>query len=402
MSSTEFPEGTASWFSSPEREDAGEAPSQTAGDSPAGFSELEPALRVARPVTESEGEQPHAAETPPPAPDRVEQTLAPEEMRNVPLGTIIFRAGLLTSDQLEDALRDATSSGRRLGQVLLERGWLDERNLARFLAGQKGFPFVDLRTTDVDGDAAARLSEDSARVYRALPIAVEDGVPVVAIADPTNEAVMADVGAAMGADVRFAVAAGPDLEEAISRAFHPPAAPEAEPEQPAGVAASPFVAADKPDSAAAVAEPEPSTVDEPDLVALAPEREPLAAVAADLSDDPAEERYTGVEESSTVREEQPMEPTVRTESPFEERTDFFAPTTPMDAAPAADVAPLASTPSPAPTDRVAVRVVLRSGQGESFEIGSFDDAPRATQFALALRRFLRPGTTISLDILDEG
>ena len=95
-----------------------------------------------------------------------------------------------------------------------------------------------------------------------------------------------------------------------------------------------------------------------------------------------------------------MEPTVRTEPPYGETPDYLA------AAPAqaAAATPFAAVPSAdaGTAERVAVRVVLRSGQADSFEIGSFDDANRATQFAMALRRFLRPGTTISLDILDEG
>lgn len=370
MSSTEFPGGGASWFSAPEDRGASESPLRAAGESPAGFNELESALRVARPATAVTAEEPHAAEPGEPPASAAEHSLPAEEMRGVPLGTIIFRAGLLTSEQIEDALRDATGSGRRLGQVLLERGWLDERDLARFLAGQKGFPYVDLRTAEVDREATHRLSEELARVYRALPIAVEDDVLVVAIADPTNDAVMGDVEAAVHENVRFAVAAAPDLEHAISVAFHDRVEelePEAEPaieahESPADVAAG---------------------VDESDTDAAAVADESFA-------------------DTITTREEPPMEPTVRTESPFEGTSDYVTP--PAGPAQPDAAAPFAAVSSGGvgTADRVAVRVVLRSGQAESFEIGSFDDASRATQFAMALRRFLRPGTTISLDILDEA
>ncbi|HYZ18580.1 MAG TPA: hypothetical protein VE615_03460, partial [Gaiellaceae bacterium] len=68
----------------------------------------------------------------------------PAAMRDVPLGTLIFRAGLLAEEQLEDALQEGMRSGKRLGEVLLERGWLHERDLGRLLAGQKGLPFVEL------------------------------------------------------------------------------------------------------------------------------------------------------------------------------------------------------------------------------------------------------------------
>ena len=65
-------------------------------------------------------------------------------MVDVPLGTLIFRAGLLGEEQLEGALQEGMRTGKRLGEVLLERGWLNERDLGRMLAGQKGLPFVDV------------------------------------------------------------------------------------------------------------------------------------------------------------------------------------------------------------------------------------------------------------------
>jgi type IV pilus assembly protein PilB len=65
-------------------------------------------------------------------------------MVDVPLGTLIFRAGLLGEEQLEDALREGMRTGRRLGEVLIERGLLQERDLGRLLAGQKGLPFVEV------------------------------------------------------------------------------------------------------------------------------------------------------------------------------------------------------------------------------------------------------------------
>src|SRR5205823_6729672 len=54
---------------------------------------------------------------------------------NVPLGTLVLRAGLLPLESIEESLREAIESGRRLGEVLVERG-LEERDLARLLAAQ--------------------------------------------------------------------------------------------------------------------------------------------------------------------------------------------------------------------------------------------------------------------------
>src|SRR2546423_14834300 len=89
---------------------------------------------------------------------------------NVPLGTLVLRAGLLPLEAIEESLREAIKTGRRLGGVLVERG-LDERNLARLLAAQYAQPFVDLAEFPIDAETARLLPRAVAQTYCALPIA---------------------------------------------------------------------------------------------------------------------------------------------------------------------------------------------------------------------------------------
>jgi hypothetical protein len=161
---------------------------------------------------------------------------APETpMVDVPLGTLIFRAGLLAEEQLEDALQEGMRTGKRLGEVLLERGWLHERDLGRLLAGQKGLPFVEVRGSDAEPAALQLLPEDKARLQTALPLRHEDGQLVVAVADPSNELVVENLRRALGAEPRLVVAAQGDLIRAIGEAYGGP--PAVAPAPPAAVPA---------------------------------------------------------------------------------------------------------------------------------------------------------------------
>jgi hypothetical protein len=158
----------------------------------------------------------HPAEAPP-----VE---APEPAAEAPhwggsLGELLIESGLLTSEQLEDALREAGRRGRRLGEIVLERGWVHERTLAHCLASQKGLPFVSLRDRSPDPEAVKLLPRKTAHLYAALPVELDGVTAVVAISDPTNEAAMASVRAAFGGDIRFAVAATSELASALDRAY---------------------------------------------------------------------------------------------------------------------------------------------------------------------------------------
>src|SRR5216117_2608248 len=71
------------------------------------------------------------------------------EMRSYPLGTLVYRAGLMSLETVNRALAEAADSGRRLGEVLLEYG-LPERDLTRLLAAQHGQEFVDLTEYPID------------------------------------------------------------------------------------------------------------------------------------------------------------------------------------------------------------------------------------------------------------
>ena len=90
------------------------------------------------------------------------------ERPNAPLGTLIYRAGLLSKEKLEGALAEGARTGRRLGEVLLQKGWIDEKDLARLLAGQKALPFVSLRGRGFDEDVARLLPERVCRFHTAM------------------------------------------------------------------------------------------------------------------------------------------------------------------------------------------------------------------------------------------
>jgi hypothetical protein len=157
------------------------------------------------------------------------------ERPDAPLGTLIFRAGLLPAETIENALEEGVKTGRRLGEILVERNLIKEEDLTRLLAGQKGLPFVSLREESIEPDAARLLSEDQARLFTALPIGFEDGVPVVAVADPTNDVLNRNIREALGQEARFIVVARSELNDVIGEIFSgayeaAAAAPEPEPQ----------------------------------------------------------------------------------------------------------------------------------------------------------------------------
>jgi hypothetical protein len=152
-------------------------------------------------------------------------------MVDVPLGTLIFRAGLLAEHQLEEALQEGMRTGKRLGEVLIDRGWLNERDLGRMLAGQKGLPFVEVSADDAENEALQALPEETARRQVALPLRYEGGELIVAVGDPSNQLVLENLRRSLESDFRLVVAPHGELLRAIGEAYARPA-PEQEASSP--------------------------------------------------------------------------------------------------------------------------------------------------------------------------
>jgi type IV pilus assembly protein PilB len=147
---------------------------------------------------------------------------AHNQERDLPLGELIVRAGLLSSVQLDAALAAARASGRRLGEVLVEDELVDERELAQIVAQQEGLEFVDLGKHDLDHEALDLLSESSARRYLALPYKLEGTAVCVVIADPSDDTALDAVLGEMERPVRFVVATRTEVDAALREAFGEP------------------------------------------------------------------------------------------------------------------------------------------------------------------------------------
>ncbi|MDX6397082.1 MAG: type pilus assembly protein PilB [Gaiellaceae bacterium] len=138
----------------------------------------------------------------------------------IPLGQLLVDGRIIQPEQLEQALVVKQTTGKRLGEVVVELGFTTERAIAGALAEQYGLEYVDLASVELDRNAVSLLTEALARRYEALPIRMcSDGLPLLAVTDPTNVATADDLRFALGANFRLAVAERAQIDLAISRAY---------------------------------------------------------------------------------------------------------------------------------------------------------------------------------------
>ena len=141
----------------------------------------------------------------------------------LPLGALLIREGLLIHEELELALAEREKTGRRIGEILVEWGWVSSRAIARALAEQYQMEFVDLRKVQPDPGTERMLPERLAERYHALPLSVDDeGVLRVAISDPTDVGASDELRIAAGRPIHLVVADVAALEEVMDRVFGDP------------------------------------------------------------------------------------------------------------------------------------------------------------------------------------
>ena len=122
------------------------------------------------------------------------------------LGEILYKAGKVEKAALIEAIKETKTTKKRLGQILLERGLVDEDVLHKAIAKQFGLKYVNLDNISVPPDAARLIPEDLVRRYGILPLKRENGTLKLAISDPMDLEMMDTVRMQAGAELECYVA----------------------------------------------------------------------------------------------------------------------------------------------------------------------------------------------------
>jgi type IV pilus assembly protein PilB len=109
------------------------------------------------------------------------------------LGEILLREGLVTREQLAQALAEQKNSKHRLGYVLVKLGLVQELEITKVLARQYRMPAVDLTRFEVDPKIIKLVPAEMATKSVVLPLKREGRTLTVAMADPTDLGLLEDL-----------------------------------------------------------------------------------------------------------------------------------------------------------------------------------------------------------------
>lgn len=132
------------------------------------------------------------------------------------IGQVLTEADLISPEQLDRALElQAGGDSRRLGDILIENGWLQPDNLAMALSVHLNLPFIDLKRHQIQPEALLLISEETARRYKLIPLDIVDGSLAVVMEDPTDIQSIEELEALAGRGIRPMVGIATDIEAAI-------------------------------------------------------------------------------------------------------------------------------------------------------------------------------------------
>ncbi len=118
------------------------------------------------------------------------------------IGELLIENGLITQDQLDDALDiQRTSSGELIGKIMINLGFVTERDILNMYSKQLGVPFVDLSRMKIVPAIAKSLQPHVAQKHKVIPISKDKRKIVLAMVNPLNVFAIDEVKLTTGLDV---------------------------------------------------------------------------------------------------------------------------------------------------------------------------------------------------------
>ncbi len=138
-----------------------------------------------------------------------------------PIARALVSTGKVSPEDMVRALRDHEAAGESLTSFLLSERLVVEEDLVQVMAQEVGLPFLDLTETPPDPEAAELVPVAVARRHMVLPVGFDGGLPVVAMADPTDVFALDDLRSILGRNFKPVVATRAQIELHLRR-FHEP------------------------------------------------------------------------------------------------------------------------------------------------------------------------------------
>ena len=107
---------------------------------------------------------------------------------------MLIEDGILSAENLEEALHHQKKEGGLIGQILIRLGYLSEEELIAAVGKQLRIPYIPLSNYSINMEAAQSLTMDYCKKNFVLVFDIDDKRLWVALSDPLNDALIEELG----------------------------------------------------------------------------------------------------------------------------------------------------------------------------------------------------------------
>ncbi|TRZ96368.1 hypothetical protein D4R78_00030 [bacterium] len=138
---------------------------------------------------------------------------------NKQLGDLLIERNILNQRQLDKALAVQKEKGGLIGEILVELGFAKEEDIAQALTAQFGFPYLPLSNYDINPEIINIVPGRVAQQYLLVPIDKIGNNLSLAMSNPLNVQAIEDIELLSGCSIQTFVSTSSDIKKAIEKYY---------------------------------------------------------------------------------------------------------------------------------------------------------------------------------------
>lgn len=142
-----------------------------------------------------------------------------KKLINKQLGELLIERGVINQRQLEKALIYQREKGGLIGEILVDLGFAKEEDIAQALTAQYGFPYLPLANYDINPEVTNVVPGRVARQYLLIPIDKIGKNLTIAMSNPLNVQAIEDVELLTGCNIQTFVSTSSDIKKTIEKYY---------------------------------------------------------------------------------------------------------------------------------------------------------------------------------------
>jgi len=132
---------------------------------------------------------------------------------------LLIKNNILTEDNLKKALSEQKRKGGSLKDILVEMGFVSEKDLMIVLSQGLGIPPITLSRFKIDPEILKLIPRDIAKRYQLIPVSKVGNILTVATSDPLNVFAMDELRTLTGFEISTIIVSQKEVQDAIDQLY---------------------------------------------------------------------------------------------------------------------------------------------------------------------------------------